>query len=52
MAVADGGGLYIAVGIASASPHETRLVASALEQSLLPWPPDRMIGDRADDSDP
>ena len=52
MAVADGAGLPLAVGIASASPHETRLVESTLEQSFLPYDPDRMIGDRAYDSDP
>lgn len=52
MAVADGAGLPLAVGIASASPHETRLVESTLEQSFLPYDPDCMIGDRAYDSDP
>jgi len=52
MAVADGAGLPLAVGIASSSPHETRLVESTLDQSFLPYHPDCMIGDRASDSDP
>jgi transposase len=52
MAVADGAGLPLAVGIASASPHETQLVESTLEQSFLPYDPERVIGDRAYDSDP
>jgi len=52
MAVADGAGLPLAVGIANASPHETRLVESTLEQFFLPYHPDFVIGDRAYYSDP
>src|ERR1700674_3315017 len=36
----------------SASPHETKLVETTLEQRFLRETPERMIGDRAYDSDP
>jgi transposase len=52
MAIADRHGLPIAVGIASASPHETRLVEATLQQRFTTAPPERLIGDRAYDSDP
>jgi transposase len=51
MAVADRHGLPLAVNVASASPHETTLVRSTLESAFLPDPPERLIGDRAYDSD-
>ncbi|MGO9844074.1 MAG: IS5 family transposase, partial [Candidatus Acidiferrales bacterium] len=52
MAIADGHGLPFAVHVASASPHETKLVEATLEQRFLRETPARMIGDRAYDSDP
>ncbi|HEY6264797.1 MAG TPA: IS5 family transposase [Candidatus Acidoferrum sp.] len=52
MAIADGHGLPFAVHVASASPHETKLVETTLEQRFLRETPERMIGDRAYDSDP
>jgi transposase len=52
MAIADGHGLPFAVHVASASPHETKLVEPTLEQRFLKETPERMIGDRAYDSDP
>ena len=52
MAIADRHGLPVAVGIASASPHETRLVATVLQQRFTAETPKRLIGDRAYDSDP
>ncbi len=52
MAIADRAGLPIAIGIASASPHETTLVGPTLERSFLPDDPERLIGDKAYDSDP
>jgi transposase len=52
MAIADGHGLPFAVHVASASPHETKLVEPTLEQRFLRETPERMIGDRAYDSDP
>lgn len=52
MAISDSHGLPFAVYVASASPHETKLVGATLEQRFLPETPERMIGDRAYDSDP
>lgn len=52
MALADRAGLPVAVTIASASPHETRLVEQTLKASFLPDNPTRIIGDAAYDSDP
>ena len=52
MAISDGHGLPLAVHVASASPHETKLVEPTLEQCFLTEPPERLIGDRAYDSDP
>lgn len=52
MAVADGHGLPLAVDVASASPAEVRLVISTLEARFIPELPERLIGDKAYDSDP
>jgi transposase len=52
MAIADRHGLPLACCVASASPHETKLVEVTLAQRFLPELPRRMIGDRAYDSDP
>ena len=51
MAIADGHGFPVACSVASASPHETRLVEATIEQRFLPEIPQRMIGDCAYDSD-
>ena len=52
MAVADRHGLPLAVHTASAAPHEVTLVHTTLLQSFIPEWPQRLIGDRAYDSDP
>ncbi len=52
MAVADGAGLPLAISIESASPHEVRLVEGTLERRFTAEVPQRLIGDRAYDSDP
>jgi transposase len=52
MAISDGHGLPLAVHVASASPHETKLVEPTIEQRFLAEAPQRLIGDRAYDSDP
>ena len=52
MAVADGFGLPLAVSIASASPHEVTLVDATLDACFAPDLPERLIGDKAFDSDP
>ena len=51
MAVADGGGLPVAVHVASASPHEVTLVEATLERTWTGNLPGRLIGDKAYDSD-
>lgn len=52
MAVADGAGLPLAVYTDSASPHEIRLVGKTLEHRLIEEVPEKLIGDKAYDSDP
>jgi transposase len=52
MAIADRHGLPIACSIASASPHETKLVEATIEQRFTQAKPEQMIGDRAYDCDP
>jgi len=52
MAISDGHGLPLAVHVASASPHETKLVVPTIERRFLAETPQRLIGDRAYDSDP
>ena len=50
MAVADRHGLPIAIGIASGQRHETQLVIETLRARFLKPLPERLIGDRAYDS--
>jgi transposase len=52
VAIADDHSLPLAVSLASASPHESQLVEEALGQSFLDQLPQRLIGDKAYDSDP
>ena len=52
MAISDGHGLPLAIHVASASPHETKLVDATLAASFLDTLPARLIGDRGYDSDP
>ena len=52
MAISDGHGLPLAVHVASASPHETRLVEPTIERRFVAETPQRLMGDRAYDSDP
>ncbi len=52
MAVADRAGFPVAVHTASASPHEVTLVQETLAQVLTTQQPERLIGDKAYDSDP
>src|SRR5437899_3101018 len=52
MAIADGHGFPVACDVASASPHETKLVEGTLQHRFTRAWPERMIGDTAYDSDP
>ena len=51
MALADASGLPLAVCAANASPDEVTLVEAALAASFLRERPERLIADRAYDSD-
>lgn len=52
MAISEERGLPVAVSVASASPHETVLVATTLKERFVAKHPERLIGDKAYDSDP
>ena len=52
MAIADSHGLPIAVRVTSASPNESTLVEGTLAQRHIAAVPQRLIGDKAYDSDP
>src|ERR1017187_3254606 len=52
MAIADRHGLPVACCVTSASPHESKLVEATVAQRFTRAKPERMIGDRAYDSDP
>ena len=51
MGIADGHGLALALRTESASPAEVKLVAATLEARVLADVPERLIGDKAYDSD-
>jgi transposase len=51
MALSDIHGLPLALHVTSASPNEVTLVTNTLEQSLVDARPERIIGDKAYDSD-
>ena len=52
MAVADRHGLPLAVWTASGERHESQLVLDTLDRRFLEEVPERLIGDKAYDSDP
>ena len=52
MAITDGHGLPLAAIVAGASPHEVTLVDKTLDAAWTESLPDRLIGDKAYDSDP
>jgi len=51
MAITDSHGLPLAIGTASASPHEVTLVTTTLKELFVSQTPERLIGDKAYDSD-
>jgi transposase len=51
MAVADAAGLPIAAHVESASPHEIKLVEATIDTRFVGKAPERLIGDKAYDSD-
>ena len=50
--MADSAGLPLAIHTTSASPHEVSLVTDTLLESFVDEFPERLIGDKAYDSDP
>ena len=52
MAITDAGGVVLSISIQSASPHEVTLVETTLEERFVDELPEKLIGDRAYDSDP
>jgi transposase len=52
MAFSDDSSVPLALHTESTSPHEVTLVEATLESSFLKGKPDRLVGDKAYDSDP
>ncbi len=51
MAIADASGIPVAAHIESASPHEVKLVEETIDSGFTEYAPDKLIGDKAYDSD-
>ncbi len=51
MAIADAAGFPVSAHIESASPHEVKLVEATIDNGFTQYAPDRIIGDKAYDSD-
>ena len=51
MAIADAAGFPVAAYVESASPHEVKLVEATIDSGFTQYAPDRIIGDKAYDSD-
>ena len=51
MAVTDASGVVLSISVHPASPHEVTLVEKALEDRFIVPHPERLIGDKAYDSD-
>jgi len=51
LAIADASGLPIAAHVESASPHEVKLVEATIDSGFTKYAPDKIIGDKAYDSD-
>lgn len=52
MAVADRAGYPVALFVTSATPHEVTLVEATVQTRFVASQPERLIGDKAYDSDP
>ena len=52
MAIADASGFPVAAHVESASPHEVKLVEETIDNGFTEHAPDKLIGDKAYDSDP
>jgi len=52
MLLVDGNGLPLSIDVESASPAEVKLIEPLIDQAILPYVPERLIYNRAADSDP
>ena len=52
MGIVDRSGLPVAIGVESATPHETQLAEKSVEELFINVKIGKLIGDRAYDSDP
>ena len=52
MAITDASGLPVAAHVESASPHEVKLVEATIDSGFTKYAPDKLVGDKAYDSDP
>ena len=51
MAIADAAGFPVAAHVESASPHEIKLVEATIDSGFTEYAPDKLVGDKAYDSD-
>ena len=51
MAITDAAGLPVAAHVESATPHEVKLVEATIDSSFTRYAPDKLVGDKAYDSD-
>ena len=51
MAITDAAGLPVAAHVESASPHEVKLVEATIDSGFTRYAPDKLVGDKAYDSD-
>ena len=51
MAIADASGFPVAAHVESASPHEVKLVEETIDSGFTQYAPNKLIGDKAYDSD-
>ena len=51
MAITDAAGLPVAAHVESASPHEVKIVGATIDSSFTRYAPDKLVGDKAYDSD-
>ena len=51
MAITDAAGLPVSAHVESASPHEVKLVEATIDNSFTRYAPDKLVGDKAYDSD-
>lgn len=52
IAIADASGIPAAACVESASPHEVKLVEKTIDSGFTQYAPEKLIGDKAYDSDP